>query len=457
MVCSIDENFDDQDVDFEDTFDDFGDAGAPTKKPIPKIAIIGGAILLIIVVIFLFGGSEAPIENSVVRGNATVKQDLGTEALDPTQRAALEMKNADEKTRAVDAQDSFIPIPVSTAQSNIDEFAAEEEEVDPLQTWKAIQDERMKEEQFQQSLVTSQGQLDQQKNVDAARQQALQELANAMSEQMGDILDGKEIQELSHMEVTDTSEVLVGGDSATLGGDSLIVPQGTAVVGEGETVAVQLLPATTIEYAQTLTEANSDVEGPVLAEIVTGPLAGARVLGSFTKEEEYLVIEFTTAVKDGVSYPINAIVLDPETTLPAIVTDIDRRWFRRVILPAAASFIEGLGSAIATTSGTTVSVEGETVTEESEDLDTEEELGKAFEKTAQKLAEIIDDEGADVETLVKVKAGTPIGLLFLAPVFEPQETLSSTSEGVSTSTRSVSAPGFRSPSNIVNGIVGSIQ
>lgn len=457
MVCSIDENFDDQDVDFEDTFDDFGDAGAPTKKPIPKIAIIGGAILLIIVVIFLFGGSEEPIANSVVRGNATVKQDLGTEALDPTQRAALEMKNADEKTRAVDAQESFIPIPVSSGQSNIDEFAAEDEEVDPLQTWKAIQDERLKEEQFQQSLVTSQGQLDQQKNVDAARQQALQELANAMSEQMGDILDGKEIQELNHMEVTDTSEELVGGDSATLGGDSLIVPQGTAIVGEGETVSVQLLPATTIEYAQTLTEANSDVEGPVLAEIVTGPLAGARVLGSFTKEEEYLVIEFTTAVKDGISYPINAIVLDPETTLPAIVTDIDRRWFRRVILPAAASFIEGLGSAIATSSGTTVSVEGETVTEESEDLDTEEELGIAFEKTAQKLAEIIDDEGADVETLVKVKAGTPIGLLFLEPVFEPQATLSSTSQGVSTSTRSVSAPGFRAPSNIVNGIVGSIQ
>lgn len=455
MVCSIGENFeDDQDVDFEDTFDDFGEAGAPTKKPVPKVALIGGAILAIIVVIFLFGGSSEEVAPSVVRGNAQVKQDLGSEELDPIQREALETRNEDEKIKAIDAQDSFIPIPVSPSQSNIDDIAIEGNAVDPLQTWKALQDERVKEEEFQQSLLSAQTQLDAQKDVNAARQQALQELANAMSEQMSDIVEGKEILEMNYMEITDVD--LPEGEQSGLSSanGTLVVPQAEQSTDVTD-VAVQILSATTIEYAQTLTEANSDVEGPVLAEIVTGPLAGARVLGTFTKEEEYLVIKFTSAVKDGVAYPINAIVLDPETTLPAIATEVDRRWFRRVVLPAAASFIEGLGSAIAETSNTSVSVQGETVTETTTDLDTEEELGKAAEKAAQKIAEIIDDEGADVETLVKVKAGTPIGLLFLEPVFE---NVQAEVQSPVSSQRSVAVPNnIVTPNDIVNGVVGSIQ
>jgi len=153
-------------------------------------------------------------------------------------------------------------------------------------------------------------------------------------------------------------------------------------------------------------------------------LAGARLLGQFSREENYLVITFNTAVKDEESYSINAIVLDPETTLPGVATDVDRRWLRRVILPTAASFIEGMGAAISQNAGTSVSVQGETVTTDTEDLDTEEEIGKAVEGAAQTVSDIMLEGSNNVETLVKVRAGTPIGILFLAPVLENVEGVS---------------------------------
>ncbi|MBL4588676.1 MAG: DotG/IcmE/VirB10 family protein [Alphaproteobacteria bacterium] len=452
MVCNMMDEIheEDQDVDFEDSFDDFGEGQPKEKKGLPKIAIIGGAVLLIIIVILMFGGSDEELAGSVVRGGSTVKQEVGTEELDPNMVEALETLNEDQRNLAEDGQTSFIPVPIAPSQDKMNEMAIDAEAVDPLETWKAIQNERVQQERFQQSNLVFQDNAEAQQRRDAARQAALTQLAEAMSTQMVDIALSNEIKPMSEMKITlieDEVPVALGV------GDPLANGQFAPVT---EAPAVQIIAATTIEYAQTLTEANSDVDGPVLAELVTGPLAGARLLGTFSKEEEYLVIEFTTAVKDGKSYQINAIVLDPETTLPAVVTDVDRRWFRRVILPAAAGFIEGLGSAIAETAGTTVSVEGETVTETTEGLNTEEELGKAFESAANIVAEIIQDEGADVETMVKVRAGTPIGILFLAPVFEAPEVSVAPVSGAAAASMNAANVAINT-SNAANSVVMSIQ
>src|SRR5690606_12018046 len=49
-----------------------------------------------------------------------------------------------------------------------------------------------------------------------------------------------------------------------------------------------IIPAGTIEYAQLVTEANTDAPGPVMAQIASGPLAGARLIGSFQSTDNYL-------------------------------------------------------------------------------------------------------------------------------------------------------------------------
>ncbi|MFX7820706.1 hypothetical protein ABTK26_20535, partial [Acinetobacter baumannii] len=52
---------------------------------------------------------------------------------------------------------------------------------------------------------------------------------------------------------------------------------------------------------------------------------------------------------------INAdgVVIAPETMEASVASDVDQHYLTRVILPAAAAFVQGLGQAIATTSNTT--------------------------------------------------------------------------------------------------------
>ena len=145
-------------------------------------------------------------------------------------------------------------------------------------------------------------------------------------------------------------------------------------------------------------------------------MAGARILGSFKVENDYLVLTFGTIVVDGVSYKADVIAIDPSTANVGLATEIDRRFFERVILPAAAAFVEGMGSAIAESGTTTVSVSGDTVVESEEELDTRQEIFKGVEEGAGKISEIMDEQAGEVEPMVKVQAGTAVGILFLQPV-----------------------------------------
>ena len=61
-------------------------------------------------------------------------------------------------------------------------------------------------------------------------------------------------------------------------------------------------------------------------------------------------------------------------------------------------------------------VEGDTVTEETADADTKEEVASGIAEAGQELREILDEMADDVEVLVRIEAGTPIGVLFVEPV-----------------------------------------
>jgi intracellular multiplication protein IcmE len=176
-----------------------------------------------------------------------------------------------------------------------------------------------------------------------------------------------------------------------------------------------LIPAGEVIYAQMITQADSDVPGPILARILTGPLKGGRAIGSFARQEKVLVLNFSRVVKDGREYPISAVAIDPETTLTGVATDVNNRYFSRIAIPAATEFISSLGEAISNTGSTEVRVEGDTVVTEEDDLDTQEELAEAGGQAADRVAEFIEEEAPE-EIQVRVDAGTPFGLLLLSAV-----------------------------------------
>lgn len=120
-----------------------------------------------------------------------------------------------------------------------------------------------------------------------------------------------------------------------------------------------VLPAGSLIYGVFNVRMESDVPGPVLGELVQGKWNGYKVLGKFKNIDgsNLLSIHMTALVdKAGNNYPIDAYAISPETTLPAMATDVDRHILSRVGSFAGAAFLAGLqgyGAAVANAGATT--------------------------------------------------------------------------------------------------------
>lgn len=397
-------------ADFDDAGgfnDDFG-GGEPRGfkdlmqgSPIVKFGMIIGAIAAVVGAIVLFGGQEKQEVQSRVGKGRAVEQAPGEEVSESYQKA-VEDFNIAEVEKALKQGDSALPVPVGTARGRVGLEAEAPAAEDPLERWRRIQEERQKRTATARPKMPT---------VDP-NAEAVDALAKAMAGQMESVLSTKKISSLQIMHVTDKGwfdqQLAARNPPPDSEGDGAPVVEDPALI---------LIPAGEVEYAQLLIEANSDAPGPVLAQLASGPLVGSRLLGSFKMEEEYLVLTFNQIVIDGVSHTMDGIALDPATTGIGVVTDVDHRYFTRVILPAAAKFVEGMAGAIAET-GTSVTVSDGGSTEEKPEPDAEEELYSGMEAAAAEISEMMTDIADDTEIQVKVRAGTPVGILFLAPVIK---------------------------------------
>ncbi len=177
-----------------------------------------------------------------------------------------------------------------------------------------------------------------------------------------------------------------------------------------------LVMAGTVLYGQTLTEADSDIPAPILVSVLSGPFQGSRAIGTFQKADEYLILAFGTIIKGKREYHVNAIAMDPETTLVALETDIDHHYFERFVLPAAAGFISGVGT-YTQQAGSTVTYSTYGVSQSYPPLNTHQEILSGLGQGANSIANAIQQE-ANVPITIHVASGTPIGILFVNTVHE---------------------------------------
>lgn len=176
----------------------------------------------------------------------------------------------------------------------------------------------------------------------------------------------------------------------------------------------------TVLYATMVSEANSDAPGPVLARIEQGPLNGATLIGSFKIAQNALVIDFkkmtVVDVKGGNqvarTVDIEAYAVDTSKLGTALATDVDRHLFQKVAITAASAFVQGMGNAVGQ-SGATVTRDTTGTTIAYPTLDTKQQLLVAGGQTAGQVGNILTREFGNVPTTVKVRSGTPIGILFL--------------------------------------------
>ena len=320
-------------------------------------------------------------------------------------------------------KESAIPVPIDTPETRLEVPEQQEVEEDPLHKWRMLQAEQavrdMKNVESEAEPVTV---LDNQQ-----QNEAIKALSESMMKQMESVLS-RTVAEKTFTTKTliDYGQQSSGNSGESFGGNaSGQNPQGDSASPSGfdeEKEEVVIIPAGKIVYGQLLLEANSDVPSVVLGQMVSGPLKGWKVLGSFEALEdiEMIAITFDTAVnEDGDQYEIDAIMLNPDTGLAAMSTDVDHRYLKRVILPSAAVFIEGFASAVADTGRTSVFVRGESVVTDEREADDEEEVATGVQEAGQKIGEFLDEEG-DVPIQIIIDAGTPIGIFFAENVIDEE-------------------------------------
>lgn len=187
------------------------------------------------------------------------------------------------------------------------------------------------------------------------------------------------------------------------------------------TSSIQLPLPGTILYAEMLSEANSDSPGPVLAQIVQGPLSGARLIGSFSTQRDTLVITFNTlslgTTRDGIevneTIPIQAFAVDAATIGNGVATDVDYHLLQNIGITFAASFVQGFGEAIAQSGQQIISNDsGTTIVNPT--LTTEQQLAVAAGTAAGAAGESLSNLFGNRPITVKVRAGAGIGVFFLS-------------------------------------------
>ena len=411
------ENFDDG------GFDDFSKKGSLgdlwRNNPMVKIGVILAGLAVVAGGLVLFGGSEEKVTNSTIatRGN-DVNEAPGTAEVSKTMQDSIEETNLQRAEEALRKQESSVPMPSVPPKGQLPVPTETPSGEDPLDRWKRMQEERVRQQETLKQAKPA-GQAG--KQVDT-KTPAINAMADAMAGQMQSMLKTQKIDGPNNKNITgvDFVESVQEKRRKKTEEQNLRAQAASASKAgvEDDQIEDIVIPAGTIEYGQSIIEANTDAPGPVMAQIISGPLRGSRVIGSFTSTDEYITLNFNTIVIDGIDYPVEAVAIDPNSTLPGMVTEIDRRYFKRIILPMAAEFVTGFADALSESGTTSVYISDSSVTQSTSDKNSEQEVASGISEAGDKLSDILNDEADNTKPMLRLASGTPMGILFIAPVVD---------------------------------------
>jgi intracellular multiplication protein IcmE len=387
-------------------------------KPIFKLMIImAGVGLAVAAALGAFSTPPAPANSTLVSAPSLNEAPGGKAS--PYFIEQNKQANAQRANQALQQGGSALPTPVGNPV-DIEDLTNPNKK-DPLMEFRQ-ETERLKEEMKQQKQVQAQQmQVLQQQVQQPQQQQEDDSLARAMQRQMQQLMDGwaPHSMKLVAGTATGTAGPTARADRTSErdgnNGEAAAATQANAIP-----LAAQkpVIAAGTVNYAQLLTEANSDVPSPILAQILSGPLAGGRAIGRFKVSNDYLVMEFATVTLKGKEYTVDALALDPNTTLSGMATEVDHRYFTRILLPAAGAFVSSFGTALGQGGANTTVTGDETVISQTAKSKTEA-MYAGVGAAGTTAGQFFQNEANQTKTLVRVAVGTPLGLFFLTSVRDP--------------------------------------
>lgn len=188
-----------------------------------------------------------------------------------------------------------------------------------------------------------------------------------------------------------------------------------AAQSAGSSKGTLLLPAGRGVYGHAVLTVNSDLGNVVLAQIDSGPFRGARISGTFEMKSERLVIKFNRLmIGDADPIPVSGYAVSPKTAETGVASEVREHLATRIILPAAAAFVEGLGNAMMNSNTTNYS--NSSGMSSFTHLNLGEQMGAAAGTMGQQLGQIIQKNTPQQATVI-LKQNDGIGILFDEPVY----------------------------------------
>jgi intracellular multiplication protein IcmE len=194
---------------------------------------------------------------------------------------------------------------------------------------------------------------------------------------------------------------------------------GSAVpaVSRGEDPGRILVPAGRGVYAHPVLALNSDETSPAVFQADSGPLAGDRMIATFAKQANRLIIHISSIIHQGEQISCDGVVTAPDTMEASVASRVDEHYISRFVLPAAAAFVAGLGQAIEQTSNSVAVLSpfgGATTTNH---LNIQQQLGVAAGTASAQLGTIINQEAPKGPT-ISLDPNVAVGIMFLSNVVE---------------------------------------
>ncbi len=180
-----------------------------------------------------------------------------------------------------------------------------------------------------------------------------------------------------------------------------------------------IMPAGRGVFAHTVLAVDSDGGGPIVLQADSGPLAGDRMIGTFAKAggnnvpSDRLVVRVNSVEHQGRSIPVDAIVTAPDTMETTVASSVDEHYLSRFVLPAAAAFVQGLGTALATTSNTVGVLSPLGGTSFATQLNFPQQLGVGAGVAAGQVASTLQQQAPRGPT-IHLAANANVGVMFLA-------------------------------------------
>jgi intracellular multiplication protein IcmE len=168
-------------------------------------------------------------------------------------------------------------------------------------------------------------------------------------------------------------------------------------------------------FAHPVLAVNSDQSSPVVLQADSGPIAGDRMIGTFARQNDRLVIHINTVIHHGQSLSVDGLVVAPDTMEAGVASGVDQHYLSRFVLPAAAAFVEGLGQAIATTSNTATVLSPFGGASYATQLNLKQQTGVAAGVAAAQVGATLNAAAPKGPT-VSLDANVAVGVMFLSNV-----------------------------------------